>query len=112
MSVWPAAWGWGARAGCFGSVSFRGRRRARVGALLDQIAFELRQRAEEMKDERAAGRGRVGVLGQAFEADPSLRQLRDRAEEMLERASEAVKPPDHAQVAGPRVGGRFFFTGF
>jgi hypothetical protein len=50
------------------------RRQARPGALVDQVALELRQGREDVEHEPPTGRGGVNVLLQRAEADAALGQ--------------------------------------
>ena len=80
-----------------------GRRQAGLGALADQVALELGQRAEHVEDALAAGRGCVGALLQRAEPDARTLEPCNRVDEVLERAPEPVEPPDDQRIAGPQV---------
>src|SRR5215218_3657956 len=57
-----------------------------LGTLTDGVALELGKGAEDVDDELpAAGRG-VDLLGEALEADALAVELRDRLNEVRERA--------------------------
>jgi len=80
------------------------RREPRLGALADQVALELRQRAEDMEDQLAAARRRVELLGQAPEADPAPLQPVQGRDQRRQGTPEPVEPPDGERVARPEVG--------
>jgi hypothetical protein len=75
-----------------------------VGALLDEVAFELRQRPKHVKHQFATAGCRIEVFLETLEANTPLRQVRDDLDEMAERAPEAVQLPDQEHVAFAQVG--------
>src|SRR5215207_20720 len=80
-----------------------GRGKPGLGALADDVALELRKGAEDVEDELpAAGRG-VDLLGEALEADTLAVEPRDRLDQVLERAAEAIQAPHHQGVPVPQV---------
>jgi hypothetical protein len=64
-----------------------------AGAFADQVAFELGQGREDMKDELAGGGGGVDRLLEAAEPDPALSQPRDGVDQMPQGAAEPIEPP-------------------
>lgn len=84
---------------------------ARLGALADQIALELRQGAEDVEHQHASRRGGVDVLGERAEPDASGRHLADLLDQVTHRAAESIELPDHQRVAGAKIGQRFGKTG-
>ena len=50
------------------------------------------------------GRGGVDLLGQALEADPPLGQGGHHLDQVLERAAQAIEPPDDEGVPFPEIG--------
>ena len=72
-----------------------------LGALANEIALELSQRAEDVKDELAPGGGGVDLLGEGLEANSPLGQRRHHLDQMLEGAAQAIEAPDHEGVPGP-----------
>ena len=67
--------------------------------LADDVALELGEGGEDVEDQLPAAGGRVDLLGEALEADPSLLELADRLDQVGERSSEAIELPDHERVA-------------
>ena len=76
---------------------------ARPGALADQLAFELRQRREQVQLQAPGRRAGVDRFGQRPERDLSLLQLADQLDEMPQASAEAIEPPHHERVAGAKV---------
>jgi hypothetical protein len=70
------------------------------GAFADEIAFELGQDGEHMKDELAARGGGVDRLLEAAEPDATLGQAGDGVDQMPQRPAEVVESPDDEGVAG------------
>jgi hypothetical protein len=73
-----------------------------MGALTNEIAFELGERAEDVEDQLAAWGRRINLLGQTFEANPSPGQRGDDLDHVLEQAAEAVEAPDDEGVVLPK----------
>lgn len=80
-----------------------GRGQAGLGALSDQLAFELRQGPEDVEHQFAARGSRVDVLRQAAEPDVALGQGVHGVDEVTQRAAEAVQAPHDHGVAGSRL---------
>jgi hypothetical protein len=59
-------------------------------AFADRIAFELGERAKDMKDQFPGASGGVDTLSETPEADAALVQRRNRFDEVLERAAEPI----------------------
>jgi hypothetical protein len=72
-------------------------------AFADQIAFELRQRAEDVKDQLSCARHRVDILGQAAEANAALMQHHNGLNWVLERAAEPILSPDDEDITCTQV---------
>jgi hypothetical protein len=77
-----------------------GRGKARPRALPDDGALKFRQRAEEMKDQRAARRTRVEGFRQRAQPDVTAVQGFDGVEELPQRAGQAVELPDYQCIVG------------
>ena len=60
---------------------------------------ELRQRAEDMEDELAARRGGVDLFREGFKANAALGRSGDDINQMLERATQAIKASDDERVS-------------
>src|SRR5512132_1420975 len=60
---------------------------AGLGALADDVAFELGERSEDVADELPAGRGGVDRLRDRFEAYPAVIEAGDRLDEVPEGAA-------------------------
>jgi hypothetical protein len=54
-----------------------------------------------VKDQLPTRRRGVDLLGQALEADPSLSELRHDFDQVLQRAAQAIEPPDDQGVPFP-----------
>ena len=80
------------------------RRQTGIGALLDQGPLELGQRPEDVEDQLAAGGGGVDRLGQRAKPDALRFQPVDGRDQVLERATQAIEPPDHDRVARTHIG--------
>jgi hypothetical protein len=74
-----------------------------AGALADEVAFELGQGGEHMKDELAARGGGVDGLLQAAEPDAAVGQAGDGVDQVTQRPPEAVEFPDDQGVAGAEL---------
>jgi hypothetical protein len=72
-------------------------------ALADEVALELRQGAEEVKDELAPRRGRIDVLLQTAEADIAPLEIGDRVDQMTQRTSQTVELLDDEGVGRPQL---------
>ena len=84
---------------------------ARLSALADQIALELRQGAEDIEHQHTSRRGGVDVFGERTEPDASRRQLADLLDQVAHRAAEPIELPHNQRVAGAQIGQRFAKTG-
>ncbi len=73
--------------------------KAGVGAFLDEITFELRQRGEHVEDEPSAARGGVDGLLQGPEPNPAIRESVELVDEVSDGATEPVEPPDDEGVS-------------
>src|SRR5437870_5713533 len=71
---------------------------SRQRALANEVALELRQGAEDVKDELATRRGRVDVLLQTAEADIAPLEFGDRVDQVTQRTSQSVELPDDEGV--------------
>ena len=69
------------------------------GAFTDEVALELRQSGEHVKDKSAAGGGGVDRLLEAAEPDATISQAGDGVDQMAQGAAEAVQFPDDEGVA-------------
>src|SRR5512142_710882 len=81
------------------------------GALPDQVAFELSERAEDVEDQLAAAGGGIDLLLQRLEADPPLLKQGDGVDEVAQRAAQPVQPPDDEGVARAHVRQGFLSPG-
>ena len=72
---------------------------AGAGAFADQVAFELRQRTEDVEHERAAGRAGVDRLGQRAELHSPLVEYRHQIDQVLHAPAEPVELPHDDGVA-------------
>ncbi len=79
--------------------SFAGCCDAGARALPDDLAFELRERTEDVEGEPPAAGGGVDVLGQRLESDLAGLELLDDLDQVLEAAAETVQAPDDERVA-------------
>ncbi len=68
-----------------------------AGALDDQLADELGQRGEDVKDQPPAGGGGVLRLAQALEPDPAATQRADDSDQV----GQGVAGPQIVQAGGP-----------
>ena len=62
-----------------------------AGAFADQVAFELGQGGEHMKDELAAGGGGVDCLLEAAEPDAAVGQAGDGVDQVPQGAAEPIE---------------------
>jgi len=76
---------------------------AGVGAFLDEVPLELRQRSEDVEHEPAAGRGGVDGLLQRPEPDAALGESMELVDEVPDGAAEPVEAPDDEGVAGAEL---------
>jgi hypothetical protein len=74
-----------------------------VGALADQVALALGQRAEDMEDQVPARGGRVDLLLQAAKADAAVFEPADGVDQVPQAAPEPIELPHHQRVDGPQV---------
>jgi len=77
---------------------------ALAGALGDQFALELVDRAEDVEDQPPGRGGGVDVLLEDHQADAALAQLVDEREEVLQRPHRAGQPGDDEHVPLAQVG--------
>ena len=82
----------------------RGGRQALAGALDDQLALELIDRAEKVEDQAPLRGGGVDLLLQDDQADIAVAQLIGQREQVLEGPHGAGQPGDDEDVAGAQVG--------
>src|SRR5271166_5696196 len=94
-----------------GAAAGAGGVQALAGALDDQLALELIDRAEDMEDEPPGRRGRVDLLLQDDQADAALAQLAGEREQVLQRPHRAGQPGDDQHVAFAQVGQRLVELG-
>ncbi len=76
---------------------------AGVGAFLDEVPFELRQRGEDVEHEPATGRGGVDGLLQGPEPDAALGESVQLIDEVPDGPTEPVESPDDESVAGAEL---------
>ncbi len=74
------------------------------GALFQEVALELAQRAEEVQDQAPGGGGGVDGLRQGAEAHSPAVQLVDELQEVAKGAGQAVQAPDGQHVPGTQTG--------
>ena len=70
-----------------------------AGAFADQVAFELRQRAEDVEHERATGRAGVDRLGQRAELHSPFIEYGHQVDQVLHAPTEPVELPHDDGVA-------------
>ena len=87
-----------------------GRRDAVLGALGDQPSLEMGHGAEHVEHELSRRRAGVASLLKAEKRDMSALEDLQGADQLRERAAEAVKTHDGQRVAGPRVGEKLLQT--
>ena len=79
-----------------------------LNPFLDQRAFELRERPENVEQQLALRRGGIHLFGKRTKGDAALLQIGHRGEQMRQRSAEPVQLPDHQAVArsdeGQRLG--------
>jgi hypothetical protein len=78
-----------------------------VRALANEIALELGNSAEDVKDQLPAWRRRVDALREADELNTTLAQLFDHLDQVGQGPAEAVQFPHDKRVAWARLGERF-----
>src|SRR4051812_11859092 len=76
---------------------------AGVGALPDEIPFELGEGSEDMKDEFPAACSGVDLFLQRPEANAALLQVPDGVDEVHQGPAESVQAPDDQGVACSEV---------
>src|SRR5260370_91775 len=81
------------------SAARAGGREPRHGPLVDEVALKLGERREDSEYEPAGRRGGVHVAGQHLEPDPALLQIADKADDMGQRAADAIELPYNKSVA-------------
>ena len=74
--------------------------KARARALADEFTLEFGQCRHEMEDEPSSGGTCVETLGERANADAACGQILDEADQMHQRAAEAIEPPDDQGIAG------------
>src|SRR5258707_288213 len=77
---------------------------ALAGALDDELALELIDRAEDVEDQPPGRRGRVDLLPQDDQAYAALAQLVGEREQVLQRPHRAGQAGDDEHVAFAQVG--------
>jgi len=89
------------------------------GALDDQLAFHLRQRTHDVKEEAPHRRAGVDAVGEAAEVDAFRIEFADQGDQVANAAAEAVELPHHQGVTGgepvqrpPQTGAPGFFRLF
>ena len=87
-----------------GAAAGPGGVQALAGALDDQLALELIDRAEDVEDQPPGRRGRVDLLLQDDQAGAALAQLVGQREQVLQRPHRAGQPGDDEHVARAQVG--------
>ena len=87
-----------------GAAAGPGSLQALAGALDDQLALELIDRAEDVEDQPPGRRGGVDLLLQDDQADATLAQLVGQRQEVLQRPHGAGQPGDDEHVARAQVG--------
>src|SRR5271166_835417 len=87
-----------------GAAAGAGGVQALAGALDDQLALELIDRAEDMEDQPPGRRGGVDVLLQDDQAGAALAQLVSEREQVLQGPHRAGQPGDDEHVAPAQVG--------
>ncbi len=94
-----------------GATAGPGGVQALAGALDDQLALELVDRAEDVEDQPPGRRGRVDLLLQDDQADAALAQLVGQREQVLQRPHGAGQAGDDEHVARAQVGQRLVELG-
>src|SRR6266496_3179593 len=94
-----------------GAAAGPGGVQALAGALDDQLALELVDRAEDMEDQPPGRRGGVDLLLQDDQADAALAQLVGERQQVLQRPHRAGQPGDDEHVARAEIGERFVELG-
>ena len=79
-----------------------GRLKTGAGAFADQVAFELRQRAEDVEHERATGRAGVDRLGQGTELHSPFVEYGHQVDQVPHAPAEPVELPHDDGVALPQ----------
>ena len=87
-----------------GAAAGPGGLEALAGALDDQLALELVDRAENMEDQPPGRGGGVDLLLQDDQADAALAQLVGERQEVLQRPHRPGQPGDEEYVACAQVG--------
>jgi hypothetical protein len=73
--------------------------KTRAGPFANEVALELPQRAENVKDEPSPWRRGVDRLGERAEADAAPVQGADRFDQMRQRAAETIELPYRQDIA-------------
>ena len=94
-----------------GAAAGPGGLEALAGALDDQLALELIDRAENMENQPPGRRGGVDLLLQDDQADAALAQLLGERQQVLQRPHRARQPGDDEHVALAQVGQRLVELG-
>ncbi len=74
-------------------------RQPRVRSFADQVPLKLRERSEDVKHRLAARCGCINGFGDALERDPLGLQLGHHLDQVFERQSQPVEPPDRQHIA-------------
>jgi len=89
----------GALVAATGPASCTSSSQACPSAFPDQVALELRQRSEDMKDQLPSCARCLDLLGDALEADSLFFQLGDDVHEVGQTAAKPIQPPHNKRVA-------------
>ena len=73
-------------------------RQSRLGSVTDQVALELSQCPEHMKNEASPGRGGIDAFGQRSEPDATRFQCTNDLDQMRQRTPQPIQPPHHQGV--------------
>ena len=77
-------------------------RNAGDGSLSDQRLLEFGKRGEDMEYQLTARRRRIYAFSQGHEADSTAFQSFDHGNQMGDRPSETIKPPDDQNIAASK----------
>jgi hypothetical protein len=74
-----------------------------MGPLPDQVTLELGQRPKDMEDQLAPWGGRVDLLRQTLEANAALRERRHDLDQVPQRPTQPIEPPNDKGVPVPEI---------
>jgi hypothetical protein len=74
-----------------------------VRALDDQTALELRDGTEDCEHQLARGGGGVDRFGKRHKVYVTIAQFLAQLEQVGQRSSQAIKPPDHERVSWDKL---------